>query len=292
MKKSYREIRSKQIKDLKSKTSRYMVYRAFSTPFTYLFVRLDFSPYSITMLNFLSPLLGFLFLSLGTYASILIGLLFFVLFKILDCSDGEVARIRNPKAMDELYKSIEGPYFDSVGHFIYPIFLGMGLGIGFFRLFGSELYLFLGVAMGLLSVQEYSAVELIKSYLRKGIIDRKVNKRLSDKAIQNKIIEKIYEGKSWGGQNILTRIFGIYPFPGLVYTGEYNIIIIFFLIASDYLMKTILDFNLVFLGFTGLIALYLILYVLVRTIWFLDLMFKLKNKEYISKYIMELKNSN
>ena len=159
---TYKQVKEKQTEDLKSKTSRYMVYRKFSTPFTYLFVKLGISPATVSIINFIPPLIGFYLLSLGNYISIIIGLLFFALFKVLDCADGEVARIQNPNVMDEKYKNIEGPFLDGVAHYIYPICLGIGLGIGAFRLYSNEIYLLLGVILTLLFIQEVALVELLK----------------------------------------------------------------------------------------------------------------------------------
>ena len=61
---TYKAIRAKQAADLKSKSIRYMVYRRFSTPFTYAFVKLGMSPASVSILNFFVPG-GLLFFNTG-----------------------------------------------------------------------------------------------------------------------------------------------------------------------------------------------------------------------------------
>lgn len=273
---TYKEIMAKQKYDLKAGISRNMIYRNFSTPFTYLFVKLGISPATVSIINFVPPIMGFYLLSLGNYVSIIIGLLFFALFKILDCSDGEIARIRNPDVMDEKHKNIEGPFLDAVAHYIYPICLGMGLGIGTFRLYNNEIYLLLGVILTLLFVQEVALMELLKSYYRKAIIGRKI--KASDKETLQKVMNEMYNGKTWEKQNFFAKFFSMYPFQGLFYTTEFIIpVLIVLTIIESTTALTI-----------SIITIYLIIITMQKFIYFFSFISKIKNRMFITKIIQRM----
>lgn len=270
---TYKQVKKKQTEDLKSKTSRYMIYRKFSTPFTYTFVKLGISPSTVSILNFIPPLIGFYLLSLGNYISIIIGLLFFAVFKVLDCADGEVARIQNPNVMDEKHKSIEGPFLDGVAHYIYPITLGMGLGIGAFRLYSNEIYLLLGVILTLLFIQEVALIELLKSYYRKAIIGRKI--RLPDKETLQKIVFHMHNGKTWEKQNFFAKLFSMHPFQGLLYTTEFIIPI----------LTVLAIFESVIIPEFSIIAIYLVIIAIQKLIYFFSFIWKIKKMRFITKVI-------
>ena len=273
---SYKQVKEKQTEDLKLKTSRYIIYRKFSTPFTYLFVKLGISPAAVSIINFMPPLIGFYLLSLGSYISIIIGLLFFALFKVLDCSDGEVARIQNPKVMDEKHKNIEGPFLDGVAHYIYPICLGMGLGIGTFKLYSNEIYLLLGVILALLFTQEVALIDLLKSSYMKAVIGRKI--KASDKETLQKMMHEMHNGKTWEKQNLFAKLLSMYPFQGLLYTTEFIIPV---LIALAILESVILHE-------AGIIAIYLVIVAIQKLVHFLSFIWKIKKMAFITKVIERL----
>jgi len=286
---TYKEIKSRQINDLNSKTSIYHVYRKFSTPFTYFFVKLGISPSNISILNFFPNLIGYIFLSKGTYFSIFTGLLFFILYKILDCSDGEVARIQDPNAMDPAHKVREGEYLDAISHFIEPIFLGMGLGVGLYFLYNSEIYITLGVILAVLFTLEYAIAELLRSYFREGIIERKIQLKSELKYTQHQLIIKINEGRSWQKQNIFLRLFGIYPFEGLFFTRQFIVPVLMLVLIVEY--YTLIYFNLPihFYGqAVGFLSIYLFAVMIIKLIKVTSIIFKLKNNKYITRYLDEL----
>lgn len=288
---TYKQVKEKQTEDLKSKTSRYMIYRKFSTPFTYVFVKLGVSPAAVSILNFITPIAGYFLLSIGTYLFIILGILFFVLAKVLDCSDGEVARIQNPKAMNDLHKSIEGPYFDGVAHFIYSTFLGVGLGMGLSRIYNDELYLTLGVFLTLFFVLERAFIELLISGYRRAIINRKI-KYASDKETLTQIMDEMHNGRSWSDGNILSRLAAIYPFQGLIYTTEYIPLILVFLIAIEYSMGNFINFP-IFHGITfSIITTYLLIVIIEKSIYYIIFVFKLHKNAYITKVIEKMQNEN
>ncbi len=289
MGKSYKEIKGMQ---KENKTVYYNLYRKFSTPFTYFFVKLGFSPSAVSILNFFPNIVGYFFLSNGAYNSIIIGLLFFILYKVLDCSDGEVARIQNENAMNPMHKKIEGPYFDAVGHFIEPICLGVGLGIGLFYLYKSSIYIAFGVFLAVIFTLEFSLSELVRSYFRKGIIERKIKLNKGLKEAQNQLMEKLNEGDSWQKQNIFQRVFGIYPFQGLLYSRELIVPILIFLASLEWYLSASLDMPLIKIyGQTiGILSLYLFIVSIVKLIKIAGFISKLKNNGHITNFLNDLQS--
>ncbi len=67
--------------------------RPVSRPLTRLFLKLGLSPNAVTVLSILIGLVSAVAFSLGTYASGVVGALVLQLSAILDCCDGEVARL-------------------------------------------------------------------------------------------------------------------------------------------------------------------------------------------------------
>ena len=69
------------------------VNRRISGPFSRLFMKLGFSPNAITLLSMLLGLMGAACFAMGSYRSGMLGALLFQLAVIVDCCDGEVARL-------------------------------------------------------------------------------------------------------------------------------------------------------------------------------------------------------
>ena len=136
---NYEYIKRRQEDDLRIGNSRYYIYRHVSNPFTWLFIKLNLAPNTVTSISILSCLIGLYFLSKGSYLSISIGLLFLGLFHILDMSDGEVARITNKVTKI-------GLVLDRAGHYNYSVCFAAGIGLGFAKLYGG-LYLVFGAIL-------------------------------------------------------------------------------------------------------------------------------------------------
>lgn len=285
MKVTYKEVKENQKKHF---AVYYTVYRKISSPFTYLFVRLGMSPGAVSILNFFTSIIGLVFLSMGTYVSMAIGLLLFILYKILDCSDGEVARIVNPKAMDPKHKKIEGSYFDAVGHFIEPICLGAGLGIGLYHMYNGEIYILLGVILAILLTLEYALNELVRSYFRKGIIERGIKLKDSLKGTHERLMENIAGKSVWSKQNKFLKIFGVYP-PGLLYSREFIPIIFLLLVFVEYLTGSYIRIKFVFYWqIVGILPIYFFIIIgvkLIKTIIFIS---KIKKNEPITGFLNQL----
>lgn len=232
---TYGGMRARQKDDLKKNVMNFHVYRWFSTPFTYIFVKLGISPNAITISSSLLCLASFYFLSLGSYLHMLIGLLFLALFKVFDMSDGEVARIQGRT-------SIEGIFFDRLTHYVFGISVGLGFGIGLYRMHQNEIYIILGFVLSLALILENAVRDLIRLFLAQGA--KKPQKsgasiRDIDSTTRQKFLDSLYSGRSWKQNNIFSRVFGIFPFQGIIYSESIMIPVLMLLIAAEYFFSSV-----------------------------------------------------
>ncbi|GEM_PF-6898383 len=96
--------------------------KPFSMYLTWLFVKTNIRAEQVCFLWIVSSFIGGVLYFFGNYWLSLLGLAFFHLGMILDCSDGEVARYRKKC-------TIRGPYLDLVGHTIVNPTILLGAGI-------------------------------------------------------------------------------------------------------------------------------------------------------------------
>lgn len=279
---TYREVKLRQIQDFRTypKGNLYNIYRHFSTPFTYLFVRLGVSPNAITILYFFSCILGAIFLARGTYLSLVIGISFFILFKILDDSDGEVARIQNSHSM-------EGVYLDRIGHYIFNLCLGIGLGFGMYKLYHNEVYIILGFFYIFALVLEHSIIDLLISMLRQKLIAHSFGKRvLKRHAHEIEMMNIFKKDSSFKKQTILSKIFSIYPSQGLLFSDHIPTTILTFLIVAEYFLNFYFNFKLMFFTLvSGLIPLYLFILSAWKLMWVIIFIFNLEKKRFITGFL-------
>lgn len=275
----YNEVKLRQKQDLNSGVSEYYIYRHISTPFTWLFVKFGISPNIITISSLFLCLLGFYFFSLGTYAYIMVGLLFFLFFKIMDMSDGEVARIQNKK-------SIEGLYFDRVSHYVFSCCFGLGLGFGLYRLYQSDIYIILGFLFTFAFVMENAMLDLLKSTLRKNIINKKI--KTLDEHIYQKLMHNVNEGHSWLDCNIFSKLAGIYPFQGIIYTDTFITPILMCLTLIEYSLIVFSGASTIYRPFR-IIALYLLIVSISKIIWIIGFIYKMEKNRYITSTLNKLK---
>ena len=263
---TYGKIKSMQLEDMQTKAIDINIYRNFSTPFTWAFVKLGISPNTITISSFFLCLIGFYLLAQGSHIYIILGLLFFVLFKIFDDSDGEVARIQNAL-------SIEGLYFDRVGHYIYSVCLGMGLGLGIYRIYQNDIYIILGFIFTLVFVLENAIHEILRWLLKESNVKNKISakkffsgKQSIDRSIEQKLITNI-EGNSWGEKNILTKLAGIHPSQGIIYSETFTVPILIVLTAVEYYLSNLIELPIIFGYSVGIIVTYMLIVNISKTIW-------------------------
>jgi phosphatidylglycerophosphate synthase len=107
--------------------------RPISRSITRLLLKFPIEPTTWTMSIFILPLLSWIFLMRGDYASILIGTLLYQLYSILDGCDGEIARA---KYLD----SKRGGRIDDLCDIFGAFFFLIGLGLGLSRSHASALY--------------------------------------------------------------------------------------------------------------------------------------------------------
>ena len=125
---SIKEIREKYQYSSSDTWYARMVCRKFSVYFTWFFDRTPITPNQITGLMILSGIIGGLFLGFGGYTNSLVAILLFQLFLILDCVDGEVARIKK-------MFSLKGKLLDLIANDIVFISLFSGL---IFKIFNGN----------------------------------------------------------------------------------------------------------------------------------------------------------
>ena len=264
---TYAEVKRRQQEDFRTYPTQnlYNVYRRFSSVFTYLFLRLGITPNQITFIYFFCCIFGGILLAAGTYLSMLLGVFFFLVFKVLDDSDGEVARIQKSH-------SAEGVYLDRVGHYIYSFCLGMGLAIGIFRLHKNEVYLMISAIFTFAIIIEHSIIDLLKSTLRKKVLEESFNKTVKkDRAHQIEMTRMVNESRAFSKQDIFLKIFGVYPIQGLLYSEHIYTLLIGALILGEYLLAI-------------LIPIYLLVIAISKIIWIAGFLYRLDKSRYITKF--------
>lgn len=131
------------------------VARRLSIYLTLLFSRTPITPNQVTVVGIGSGVIGGILWGVGTHESFMVGSVCLQMMYLLDCVDGELARIKN-------LQSPKGAYLDLLGHYLIDYCMIMGMGIGLSRAFGNfSIYL----AVGLVIV--YLGDELLRDLLLK-----------------------------------------------------------------------------------------------------------------------------
>jgi phosphatidylglycerophosphate synthase len=154
------------------------IYRFFSIYFTKVAVMLKLSAANVTFVSMITVLIGGLFLTSPSPLMWIGGSLFFILFAILDCSDGEMAR----------YNKSCGPigrYYDLFAHGVESTSAFLGMSVGLFLLF-KEPYI---LVMGTILVSAALLRSLSKEIMKYNILDYVVN--TGDNEIKGK--KKVWE---------------------------------------------------------------------------------------------------
>lgn len=275
---SYKEVKKRQEEDLRACLMENNIYRHFSSPFTYLLLRLGITPNKLTISFIFLCLLGGILLSLGTYVTMLIGMLIFLLFKILDDSDGEVARIQKSY-------SIEGVFIDRTTHYINSLCLGLGMGVGLHSLYKNEIYTLIGIAFTFAIIIEQVIIDVFKSTVRKKVINESFNKAITKERV-SKIETNIMvnEFHSFSEQSIFLKLFSVYPLQGLLSGDRFYTLIISILILGEYLLSV---FGFQFMHESimfGLVPIYLLLISVSKIIWIIGFIYRLERTRYITNF--------
>lgn len=122
------------------------VNRPISRALSRLLLKTPVTPSAWTLSIFVLPLVGAAFLARGSYASLIVGLLFFQLYSILDGCDGEIARAK-------YLESPRGGQLDTWCDVIGSLLLVVGLGYGLSdALTQGSFYLFESIFVAILII--------------------------------------------------------------------------------------------------------------------------------------------
>jgi phosphatidylglycerophosphate synthase len=99
-------------------------YRPLAFVFVKAIYRLPITPNQVTVLSMISGFVAAWYFSLGTSSSVMAGAIWYAVANVLDCSDGQLARLQQSGTF--LGRVIDGvaDYFSSTA-----IFIGLGLGL-------------------------------------------------------------------------------------------------------------------------------------------------------------------
>ena len=104
-----------------------------------LFLYTPITPNQITVIWIIGQIISTFFIMSGDIHTMIIALVAFQFMFVLDCSDGIVARYKKKF-------SLNGIYLDHLGHYLCNPLLLISFGIGTYKIYGEEIYLFLGLA--------------------------------------------------------------------------------------------------------------------------------------------------
>jgi len=121
------------------------VSRIFSIYFTKIFILLGITPNQVTILMIISALIGSTLFAFPSLTLAIIAFFMFQIWLILDCSDGEVARITGKK-------SLFGPYLDRLNHYIADITIFLSLGLKIYIISNNLLFLFISTVLSLTNI--------------------------------------------------------------------------------------------------------------------------------------------
>ena len=173
----------------------------------------------VTFLMFLSGLLSGIFFATGKYVYVLVGLLFFHLYGILDWSDGEVARYRG-------IFSPKGGYADYMIHIIVNPLIIMGMALGGF--FNNPLpipnYVFLIAGFSgafFYMINHFDRLKKYEMYIDKGQIKvllklQKRYKNLKDNSLKKKL-STFFRLQEFGAV-LFFGVFNLLPYLVLIYS--------------------------------------------------------------------------
>ncbi len=117
----------------------YYLARPVSNGISRLLLPTGVAPNAVTLFGLAVGLGSGAVAAVGGYGAVLAATLLFYLGMILDCVDGDLARIK-------LATSRRGQWLDSITDDLSVVFLTAGMGVGLWRVSGQTLYLWVGLA--------------------------------------------------------------------------------------------------------------------------------------------------
>lgn len=101
-----------------------VLYRPLAFVFVKSIIRTDITPNQLTVAGIVMGIISGVFYSRGTPAGFMAGALFYLLFNVLDCSDGQLARLKKNGTHT-------GRIIDGIADYLAGIAVYAGVGIGF-----------------------------------------------------------------------------------------------------------------------------------------------------------------
>jgi len=255
---SIREIRAtysqeKMVFERRNKIGLFYLGRLPSFYVTWFFLRLNISANQATYISIIIGLGSCIFLALGSYVLKLAGVLLAVLYLLLDCVDGNIARYRK-------LSSPFGKFIDASASYIISSFLFMSIGLGvftnpnssillrhsqsFFMIFNKDIFLIVGFWSSL----SYLLARLISLKYKTMLISNQSSDSLentsSNKSSQ---ISTIMFRNIFGVSGffmpllLLAAVFRLFGFLALFYALVNSIALIFIVVKTTSKMKSAID---------------------------------------------------
>ena len=212
-------------KNFKASNNLHWFSSKLSIYFSYIFIKLRLSADQVTIIFFITGLIGsFLYMSTSPIITFL-GYLFFRLHIIFDLSDGEVARFNNSS-------SIRGSYWDSMIHSLLNPLYALFICISYYKIFHNNIFLIIAPFITLI----FSLTLAVKHNYYKALFNNKGTQNPKNiklyKSFFSRLIYVFSEIISLEGlvlTSIFIKIFGIedYALYSLVLFSVFNLLLVF-----------------------------------------------------------------
>ena len=152
----------------------------------------------------------------------------------------------------------------------------------------------MGFIFTLVLVLENAVRDAIKLILREGFVDldkkffSKQDIRKIDDQIWKKFMHNMYGERSWKDGKFISRLIGVFPFQGIVYSDSIMIPLLIILTLADYFRVNFvgsLDVSGYLLGF---IQTYIIIVCIAKIIWMLLYISKIEKSRPITKTLKKM----
>ncbi len=110
-------------------------------------IRLKIHSNTVTAISLLFAIFGAILQSKNDTIFLHFSIIFILIYNILDHVDGELARYERLIKKED--KGLDGPYFDSLVHYIFTPLLFFSIGLALFKEQGNELSLWCGLIVGM-----------------------------------------------------------------------------------------------------------------------------------------------
>ncbi|MFX0090523.1 MAG: hypothetical protein ACFFBD_02075 [Candidatus Hodarchaeota archaeon] len=202
---------------------------------SWIFIKLKIHPDYVTYLGIFAGIISAIFFSTGIWECQIIGSFLYLLWQILDCCDGEVARFYSRTGVYDLdykqKKALSGDFIESIQHSIVDSLVFAGIGIGIYITNPTFIYLLAAIFSPLFStfLRDVHKARKIAMYESNVPIDKtEENNRRKTLLNFRLIIYKIHVDSG-----ILWIIISIAAFFRLL-----NFLIVFYTFSSFFLILT------------------------------------------------------